>query len=159
MTLNLYLDFLQPPGCLAFRFDTIADAKEEPDAATKCLAIFFGRALDYTIANLTQQILDAGRVCRGPKPAEEYIREWQRRSSPSAVVRFGGGLYMLGYAPHFTDPHPLCAQAWRYIKTALDLVSDDAGAGDIFNDPYSYETTLPLRLLEKHNALPKLTFK
>lgn len=59
-----------------------------------------------------------------------------------------------------THGHTLTAQAWKYMKAALDLLFDDAvNGGTIFADPHSYEATLPLRLLERHNGLPKLTFK
>lgn len=156
MILQIFLDFLDPPGALACLFDSKKDGNDEPKPVDRCLSIFFTQALDLTMANLTTQIIQAGKVCHGPKPPEYYIKKWQKTAHPIATVRFGDGLYLLGYLPQAGKKHPLTAQAWQYIKVALDLVSDDARDGLIFHDPCSYETLLPLRLLAEHNKLPKL---
>ena len=158
MRLSLFLDYLEPPGALAFLYDVKPDGKEEPATEEKCLALFFSFALKLTMTNLATQIIEARQMCHGLKPPSYYIKKWQKRAQPAADVRFGKGLYLLTYPPGAADKHPLVAQAWKYLKTALDVVSDDARDGLIFPDLVGYESELPLKLLTAHQKLPKLTF-
>ncbi len=158
MILEIYLDFLDPPGALACKFQSKPEGEAEPEPHDKCLSIFFGAALNLTLFNLGTQILAAGKMRHGEKPPEYYTGQWQKTARPIATVRFGDGRYLLAYQPAAAGRHPLAAQAWKYLKVALNLVSDDAQHGLIFADPRSYETTLPLRLLAEHQKLPKLAF-
>ncbi len=158
MKLTLYLDFLTPPGALAFESNLQPDGETKPDIEEECLAIFFRKALDLTITNLANQMIAARQNVRGEKSGEYYLKQWRKQRRPLASVMFGDGLYMLIREASPPGQHPLVAQAWPYLKTALDVVSDDACANLIFPDPHSYEATLPLRLLAAHNKLPKLNF-
>ncbi len=160
MRLQLFLEYLDPPGALAW-----ASNLQDPPAAElvrklppedQCLLVLFQRAFALTATHLASQILTAGHGAYGQRSAKSYIKAWRKHACPIATVMFGGGLYVLAYSPQ--TRHALTEQAWGYFKTALDLVSDDARDGLIYHHISDYDAKLPARLLAAHDQLPRLTF-
>lgn len=156
MTLNIYLEFLTPPGAVAAMWQP----RDKPgNDFEEVMQILFGAGMHHAMKSIQEQIIEAGRMVVGEESTEDIMAKWMENARPVAFVMFSAQLYTLGYCPHFTQTHPMVQQVWNYLKTALDLVSDDFRDSKItynLSGLKRYERNLPARIAEALAKLPPL---
>jgi len=162
MTLEIYLDYITPPGAPVCKWQPRNDA-EPKDTYEQVLTIMFGKALHVCALGLQTRMMKDGKIATGSVHPDVYIRKWEKTARPVAFVIFSQELYTLGYMPWFIEAHPMVKQSWAFLKTALDVVSDDMRDNAItFNvtalRKYE-EDELPQKLVAAMAKIPPFTYE